>query len=243
MKNRKKKTKNTGFYICIFLIPLIIALIVFAQVVISGVSESAVSNDGLTLEIVGIAISVWVGLNIYNVIVREDVNSLIEDAQEANMLAERLTTESFISKLRTSYSEDTVVYISSRVRELDPLPSDLVTEFLEIEDMLNLAYKRYTGGQRTLLFDEQSARLASLLERYERDYKRNLRSDQRNFVSGYLRLRYSDFKYFALGAMEKKGTFKERCDLAREAEDGYKECLKQFLNISFPVEEKHAELL
>lgn len=209
MKNRKKKTKNTGFYICIFLIPLIIALIVFVQVVISGVSESAVSNDGLTLEIVGIAISVWVGLNIYNVIVREDVNSLIEDAQEANMLAERLTTESFISKLRTSYSEDTVVYISSRVRELDPLPSDLVTEFLEIEDMLNLAYKRYTGGQRTLLFDEQSARLASLLERYERDYKRNLRSDQRNFVSGYLRLRYSDFKYFALGAMEKRGHSKK----------------------------------
>lgn len=60
MKNRRKRTKNTDFYVYIFLIPLIIALIVLAQVVISGVNGGTVTSDGLMLEIVGIAISVWV---------------------------------------------------------------------------------------------------------------------------------------------------------------------------------------
>lgn len=235
MKKQKNTFRRNGVLTCIFVVPVIIALIVLLSTGGALFSGKQVSSEGQLLSIVGIAISVWVGLNIYNVIVREDVSRLIDDAKEADMLADRLLTDTLISKFRTSFSEDTVLFLSSILGDMDPLPGYLVKDFLGIEDLINFACIRFGQSQQTSLFKDGVKKTEALLARYYAEDEKVLRSDQRKLASSYLNLRLSDFKFWVLQEMGKTGTFKERCDMAREIEEGYKKSLAILLNISFPI--------
>lgn len=92
------------------LIPLIISLVVLAVCIVLTVQSPATdpinildAKLNLGISIIGLAITVWVGLNIYNLIERKDLERLIEKISEIEKKSEELNRqhEHYIEQART----------------------------------------------------------------------------------------------------------------------------------------------
>ena len=61
-----------------------------------AILENINRSHSLTLSLIGIAISVWIGLNLYNVLSKEELRSLLKQAEHAAEITQRVYTEVLI---------------------------------------------------------------------------------------------------------------------------------------------------
>lgn len=107
-------------------IPTIISFIVFVTLVFKDSNNSQTIDMGIS--ILGIAITVWVGLNIYNVIEKKQVDNLDEK----------------INKLEKEYDEKIKVLYNTYSREVEMIVSNLEkTEISIIKKDYEYAYKLF----------------------------------------------------------------------------------------------------
>ena len=68
------------------------------------VSNATLDIPDYVLSLIGMAIAVWIGLNIYNIFSQKELDELLEKSEHAGKIIERVYTEVLISKLRLSVS-------------------------------------------------------------------------------------------------------------------------------------------
>ena len=113
---RKKIRTTKKIMLATFVLPIILCTIIIlgfcgdflrfssAQAITDTPEKVIIKNiynhESLTLSLIGIAISVWIGLNIYNVLSKEELLTLLDSAQKAAEVTERVYTEMIKSKFR-----------------------------------------------------------------------------------------------------------------------------------------------
>ncbi len=159
--------------------------------------ESAYNSQSLVLSLIGIAISVWVGLNIYNVISKEELRTLLEQAEEAANITSRVYTESLKSKFRVSFANRTANYFITQLDSMDVFPDIILEKFLEIEDLFNFSYNLY-GEELSTQFNQIGLEKAGQLIELAKEHRTtgNINKEQEFFLRGYCALRSGDFQYF-----------------------------------------------
>ena len=174
-----------------------VAIPVFRLSLNSGqVSGAQANNDiALLLNILGIAVSVWVGLNIYNVFTKEETEKLVSEAREAiNNVNSVINQENYASKLRISFSDNMGAFFATQVSEMNDLPKELLAKLIEFQDVYNNQKYEY-GHQSTPheLWKNISHGRLLIDDIRNGKYQKVDRAD-RKFLLGYL--------YFLEGMME-----------------------------------------
>lgn len=197
--------------------------------------ESISNSQSLILSLIGIAISVWIGLNIYNVISKEELKVLLEQAEEAANITAKVYTESLKSKFRLSFSDRTATYLITQLDSMDIFPDDVLEKVLELEDLFNFSYTLY-GEELSTRFNEIGVEKAAQLVEYVEKLRTDgfINKEQEFFLRGYCALRSGDFLYFrAQYAPELRGKEKE-ADLeilVKETVQKYKDALYNLFRI------------
>lgn len=89
-------------------------------------------SQELVFSLLGVAISVWIGLNIYNVLSKEDLQALMEKTEEtAEKVTEEAYTEVLISKLRLMPADRMENYLAGRFVEMDRFPCEILKQISE----------------------------------------------------------------------------------------------------------------
>ena len=119
-KHKKVRIKNSLAQFFSLVIPALICIAILIIIILKYLYPLAILNFceikqptinlvseqteiSLLLSIVGIAISVWIGLNIYEVVAQKDLEGLIDRTENLLNRAEHISTEILVSKLRISY--------------------------------------------------------------------------------------------------------------------------------------------
>lgn len=197
--------------------------------------ESSYNSQSLVLSLIGIAISVWIGLNIYNVISKEELKTLLEQAEKAANITARVYTESLKSKFRVSFADRTANYFITQLDSMDIYPDAILEKILELEDLFNFSYNLY-GEELSTHFNQigvdKATQLIAVAEQYRAEG--NINKEQEFFLRGYCSLRRGDFLYFsvqydpALEGSENKDRLK--C-VADNAVQNYKDALYNLFRI------------
>lgn len=167
-------------------------------------------SQELVFSLLGVAISVWIGLNIYNVLSKEDLQVLVEKTEETarriEETAERVTedayTEVVISKLRLMPTDRIENYLASQLSNLKRLPRDILTCMIKLEDKFNYAYSMYVANQYTKAMTQGlciTDEIESMLI-----YGEGLDIDQTEFLLAYIALRKADLTYFSFQCRHEK---------------------------------------
>lgn len=195
-----------------------------------AVLENIYNNQSLTLSLIGIAIAVWIGLNIYNVVSKEELNILLEQAEQAAKITQSVYTEVLKSKFRLSVHSSETAYFADQLELIDQLPAEVLQDMITLEDMFSLSYRLYANGRSTI-HNERGIRFAEILSEKVEDYRKNavLTSEQFSFLKGYISLRWGDFLYFQ--AQYGDYSASERAALIEEAVKKYKKAVFRFFKI------------
>lgn len=108
--------------------------------------DNIFTSQDLVLSLIGLAISVWIGLNIYNALSKEELKDLLDKAEHATKITERIYTEVLLSKFRMSPADRTVSYLASRLETIDLLPAEILENLIAVEDLFSFSYGLYEGG-------------------------------------------------------------------------------------------------
>ncbi len=159
--------------------------------------ENIYSRESLTLSLIGVAISVWIGLNIYNVISKEELKTLLDSAQVVAEATEQVYAEMLKSKFRMSASNTASEYFDIQLGNIGPLPVELSKKFLILEDLFQISYRLYGEGI-SAKDNPKGVFLASQLEEIAENYKKEglLNNRQYQFLMGYASWRWGDFLYY-----------------------------------------------
>ena len=209
MKKRKKTSRVKNKQNGILVLPCIIAGILLLQIIfnfivsiISTLNGQKPTNDaglGLLLSIIGIAVTVWVGLNLYNIYSKQDLQKLLEQAERASSIVSKMYTETLISKFRLSSKDGTARFYASELSGLDPLPEKILEQLLDIEDIYLLAYEHYREATRSTFYEEGILRINGLCNNIQINLKNSeLTKAQIQFLQGYSSLRRADFTHFLI---------------------------------------------
>lgn len=189
--------------------------------VASGSVESAAEIGKSTsldamFSLLGIAVTVWIGLNIYNVLSREEVKEFMARTQEnadkreeklkgsiqaaedkAEIISRKVYTEVLISKLRLLPADRIENYLATQLAALERLPSDILVQMILLEDKFNYAYSMYTAEEYSRVMEQGSGLSDEVQSVAEACSEREpLDSKQQAFLSGYIALRKADFSFF-----------------------------------------------
>ena len=161
-------------------------------------SQAAAVNTyesiSLMVTMLGVAVSVWVGLNIYNALSKEELNELLEQAERASEIVEDVYTEVLISKLRINPTERMENYLAGRLVTMKRLPYDILEQMILLEDKSIYAYDMYKVGRSPKYTKEEKGALGVIKEK--RKEQSALSKEQRKFLDGYIALREGDFAFF-----------------------------------------------
>ena len=192
------------------------------------VERRTYDQGSLTLSLIGIAVSVWIGLNLYNVLSKEELQKLLDTAEKAAQITEQVHTETLRSKFRLAANNTESRYFVSRLDELDTLPLDILKQLIAVEDLNTSAYRLYLEGHPTADSGEGQALAEKAIEMVQKYREMGwLRSDQYSFLMGLLSSRDADFHYF----QAQFGTGREREDHAQAAIDRYEEAARYLFRI------------
>lgn len=203
--------------------------------------ENIYSQESLTLSLVGVAISVWVGLNLYNVFSKEELRTLEEELQglqqelqnlkkEAQMqltdthtATERVYTEMLKSKFRISSSSTASKYFATQLEYIDPLPSEFSERIFELEDLFQISYHLYGEGISSKDNPKGAVRAEQLKKAVEECFiSSKVNFEQYKFLMGYGSWRLGDFLYYQ-ARYNKFYTWNQRRSTALHAIGQYKE--------------------
>ncbi|MCI8480856.1 MAG: hypothetical protein HFG08_08285 [Oscillibacter sp.] len=210
---RKKIRTTKKIMLATFVLPIILCTIIIlgfcgdflrfssAQAITDTPEKVIIKNiynhESLTLSLIGIAISVWIGLNIYNILSKEELLTLLDSAQKAAEVTERVYTEMLKSKFRMSSSSTASEYFAIHLDQIDPFPAELSEQILELEDLFQISYRLYGEGISSIdNFEGESQ--AKQLKKAAKEYKKDqiLTRSQYSFLAGYACWRWADFLYY-----------------------------------------------
>lgn len=159
--------------------------------------ESAYKTQTITLSLIGIAISVWIGLNLYNVLSKEELKVLLEQAEKAAEITQKVYTEVLMSKFRMSHTDSTANFFAKKLETIDILPDIILEKLIAIEDQYSFSYKLYAGHFSTIYNNQGITQCKNLMSICE-DYRNNkiINNEQYSFIKGYLYIRLGDFSFF-----------------------------------------------
>lgn len=242
MKHGKWHTRVHYARIGVVVIPLVICGLIFLTICLKYIAplilvrvldlnEIRVVSDqteiSLLLTIVGIAVSVWIGLNIYNIACQKDMEQIIADAKEAQHQSERVLMETLVSKLRLSYNDRTAQYYAERFERSVYYSQEVVQELIEIEDMYRFAYTDYKEKIYSDIYVRGQRKTEHFAEYLENKWKE---SEERRLLLSYAYMRYGDFLYFNVQCSACNQTA-ERVAMRDKAILAYKRTLKYQFNI------------
>lgn len=225
-KSTNRRTKRTRF--CLLLVPVVMCLVItviatftFLATVLSPGTADMMEAQSQTLifSLLGTAITVWVSLNIYNVLSKEDLNGLLEEAARASELTQDVYTQVLASKLRLMPADRIENYLASALLEMERLPEELLHKMITLEDQFNYAYCLYKENAASPSA-EQGLKLTEELRKDMTVWERDLSRRQMDYLRGYLAMRKADLLFF-LAQTDAKKRGEIMCD------DG-KELLKQY---------------
>lgn len=159
--------------------------------------ENIYKSQTIILSLIGIAISVWVGLNIYNALSKEELRMLLDQAENAAKITQRVYTEVLTSKFRISSNDATASYYASKLEEIDMLPDIILERLITIEDLYNYSYKLYSESSSTVYNTiglKQTKIVIDTVNKYYKD--KIINHEQYSFILGFLSVRLGDFSYF-----------------------------------------------
>jgi hypothetical protein len=149
--------KTTGFEIVkgiALLTPLIISIIVLLIVIIDSQSTTTFSDAieskiNMGIAIIGLAVTVWVGLNIYTLVENKQFNSLISKIQETDNMLDKINQRMLMEEKRLTYTHhfinwsDYYLRLHSAVHFLNEIDEDIfvkgVNNYLELFSNLEKA--------------------------------------------------------------------------------------------------------
>lgn len=186
--------------------------------------------QSVTLALVGIAISVWIGLNIYNALAKEELKSLLNQAETASAVIEKVYAEVLKSKFRMSGFNTENGYFLNRFEKIDVLPIEILVKMIQVEDLFELAYRLY-GSDYSGVYNKDGISASNELREIIEFKYANLEIDRKQykFLMGYLELRIGDFLYFDA---KHTSDLTHRGEIALEAIKHYKKSLENLFNIS-----------
>ena len=211
--------KNRILMLCIVCLT-ILNLCVFTQVAFTlfrlPSTKIDEANSAFSLELVGIAISVWIGLNVYNIISKEEVNEIAERAREAltqaNFAQQNLEDnqkaiavlykEVFCSKLRSSQLND-APYMLMKFVEAKNISSLTYQQLASCEEQVLKIYGIYSK-QRNNLLENEHILLINYVNMLLKEIERNrfYASHESALVSAYYNIREGDILFYRLVFME-----------------------------------------
>lgn len=127
------------------------------------------NNISLMISMLGVAVSVWVGLNIYNALSKEELNELLEQAERASAIVEDVYTEVLISKLRLLPADRIENYLAGRLSNMERLPCDILKQMIFLEDKFNYAYAMYVGRASQKYTGSEIEDLSEVTEKFEKE--------------------------------------------------------------------------
>lgn len=199
-------------------------------------------SQELVFSLLGVAISVWIGLNIYNVLSKEDLQVLVEKTEEtarrveetAEKVTEDAYTEVVISKLRLMPADRIENYLASRFVEIERLPCDILKLIVLLEDKFNYAYALYVAGSAVSDLAPMIALICQIETLAQDCHTQGIISEeQHRFLGGYIALRKADFAFSTLQYSSSHICEKERMADAKKMIENYKEALTQFFHAEF----------
>ena len=199
MNNTTNVAKWIKRIITMMLVVIIITLLapaiymIFAYVTGKNTTISVhqdANSISVLLSMVGIAVTAWVGLNIYNVFNKNELVELIEEAKSSMDL---VSQKNYVSKLRNSFTDHAGVYFAERIESAEVLPKKLIEELIVFQDLYNNQREQYINISST----SENWTIIQLGKRIEKDiaeHKYELNNSTKMLLLGYL--------YFCLGLLE-----------------------------------------
>lgn len=225
--SESKKEKSTKIWYAIIVIVFII-IVVLNEIpmiiymlgnksdedkdVIKSIAEGSVISTGL--DVIGLAIAVWTGLNIINAVSRQEVNKMKEDLNDIinskeelsdiiNKMENKSKNEFLIELLKTDKDEMSRYYYK-KFKEEDVSFSKLI----EIEHIFNKIYEMHTNGN---VSSEQIIRETEELEIKIKEISESIDDiceiGKLRFIENYLNFRKAEglfYKGYELRDEEKK---------------------------------------
>ncbi len=189
--------------------------------------EGAYQSQTLVLSLIGVAISVWIGLNLYNVLSKEELKELLDKAEKASQITEAAYTKVLTAKFWLVPSERVEPLLAARLEKLDPLPEKILEQMIAIEDTLHIVYEAYQDGVPTP-YSQTGSELCGNLMTYCGTEELSRKQD--HFLKGYLALRRGDFLYFDSEHTKKDVAEKDR--MADQILEAYSEALDELFGFS-----------
>lgn len=228
-RRKKKRDERRERLPNVVLICVVIAVVIIGigtLVAISGLcyvspkafdkkAEATLLASGLS--IIGIAISVWAGLNIVNVLQKSEIESLVKSLRKTTSQIEKEQEEiekkqkeiyfaSFGQELLKTSGDPVSRYF---YKEFDKDSFTMIEEYVDIiriEQNFSQVYTQYgenaTRSQLVLERAEEGKRLADELIKKRQGKEKNEQEDKRNILDTYLLCRREDF-FFMQGYLEK----------------------------------------
>ena len=148
------------------------------------------------LSIISIAVTVWVGLNIYNIVNKNELLEIIEKAYETMDLTNQ---NSFVSKLRNSFSDHAGIFFAEIISEVEVLPKTLLEELIEFQDLYNNQHTDYVKASMTNN-NWTGIQLGKKIIKDITDGKYSIKEQTKIYILGYMNfcmglLEYSPVQY------------------------------------------------
>lgn len=159
----------------------------------------------LGLEIIGIAISVWIGLNIYNIIKRDSIKELETVAKQ---------TQIELNEFSNNYKQFNITAIENAHIPEDRINTYYINEFTQkYSNILNYKLTKYIvffersfesiinsyNNNNSDLMKNNLAKLENEINLFKKEinYKNNtLNTDEWNFIQSYITCRIADYNYY-----------------------------------------------
>lgn len=211
MKRYKRRLSKTMLIVTLAL-PIMMCVVIIIALAISFIQtwngsaiQSAVeaaqinayNSQELIFSLLGVAITVWIGLNIYNALSKEELNELLDKAEEASSITANTYTQVLISKLRLMPADRIENYLASRMQKIERFPINIIEKMILVEDTFNYAYALYTAGVAGQTMKDGLQLVAELAWDVEECEENGIFSrKQHDFLVGYVALRYADLSFY-----------------------------------------------
>lgn len=222
-KDRKKQPRSLTekfVYMVFFVMIAILAMMAISLICINcnqtGTSETSETaeisgtsgTEGTLLSagvaIIGVAIAVWAGLNIIQVLEKDKFELLGKEVASYRDERKRLNRTMFFENLAAEKNElNKYIYkelVHSIDTDKDEIPAEFYFELNAIETMFQLVYKEQMLPKRRLLAPYYDDAILKCMEQ-EKQAKMNLVNNK--FVEQYLKIRICEF-YFYKGYVDKE---------------------------------------
>lgn len=225
MEKRKNSVAICIVVCCVAI--LIVTIVTDLLFFMYGISNTEIWLEGNGLAILSIAVTVWVGLNIYNNLKETDVERKLEELQKANNKAVYdYKLKIFLSELQESEErhEITKIFLEFFRRKSD-IEIDLLDKLIKLEKLFKKCWKFYEDRKWDMC-NETSESLKIKINEIYIEYKLYIGTTYKDIVYLYLKTRESDvlfYNYVCKGNKLKKDVtdFRRSIDIYRNIR---KEC-------------------